>query len=63
MSAVEGSLFKAPSGRELPTESGEGEGARLCNCLAIVSALKQDIFLILSGTEWSRRISFFGSEK
>ena len=28
LSEVEGSLFKAPSGRELPTESGEGEGVQ-----------------------------------
>ncbi|MBQ9085207.1 MAG: hypothetical protein IJY24_06090 [Clostridia bacterium] len=25
-------FFKAPSGRELPTESGEGEGVRLGAC-------------------------------
>ena len=57
LSGVEGSLFKAPSGRELPTESGEGEGVRLGDCLDIASNLKQGISVILSGTEWSRRIS------
>ena len=50
-------FFRAPSGRELPTESGEGEGEQLGNYLAIVSNLKQGVCVILSGTEWSRRIS------
>ena len=46
-------FFKAPSGRELPTESGEGEGVRLGDCLAIVSAFKQGVSVILSGVEGS----------
>jgi len=43
----------APSGRELPTQSGEGEGEQLGNYLAIVSNLKQGISVILSEVEGS----------
>ena len=53
MSCGLGLQSMAPSGRELPTESGEGEGEQLGNCLAIVSALEQDIFVILSVVEGS----------